>query len=98
MFVIYDIERVCSLMRGSLDMMMQSVSIPVLARRITDNSWLEFVLILLSLTPATGDLALIARLMRVLRLISTIPKLRLIVETLMHSIPSMGHVMPNSPA
>ncbi|MEN8168009.1 MAG: ion transporter [Pseudomonadota bacterium] len=56
----------------------------------------DFSIILLSLIPATGDLALIARLarlMRVLRLISTIPKLRLIVETLMRSIPSMGHVM-----
>ena len=56
----------------------------------------DFSIILLSLIPATGDLALIARLarlMRVLRLISTIPKLRLIVDTLMRSIPSMGHVM-----
>ena len=56
----------------------------------------DFSVILLSLIPATGDLALIARLarlMRVLRLISSIPKLRLIVETLMRSIPSMGHVM-----
>jgi voltage-gated sodium channel len=56
----------------------------------------DFSIILLSLIPATGELALIARLarlMRVLRLISTIPKLRLIVETLMRSIPSMGHVI-----
>ena len=37
----------------------------------------DFSIILLSLIPATGDMALIARLarlMRVLRLISTIPK------------------------
>lgn len=56
----------------------------------------DFSIILLSLIPATGDLALIARLarlMRVLRLISAIPKLRLIVDTLMRSVPSMGHVM-----
>jgi len=56
----------------------------------------DFSIILLSLIPATGDLALIARLarlMRVLRLISAIPKLRLIVDTLMRSIPSMAHVM-----
>ena len=53
-------------------------------------------MILLSILPAAGELAMIARLarlLRVLRLISTIPELRLIVTTLMRSIPSMGHVM-----
>ena len=56
----------------------------------------DFSVILLALLPATGELAVIARLarlLRVLRLISTIPELRLIVATLMRSIPSMGHVM-----
>ncbi len=56
----------------------------------------DFSVILLALIPATGELAVIARLarlLRVLRLISTIPELRLIVATLMRSIPSMGHVM-----
>ena len=56
----------------------------------------DFSVIVLSLLPATGELAMIARLarlLRVLRLISTIPELRLIVNTLMRSIPSMGHVM-----
>ena len=53
-------------------------------------------MILLSILPAAGELAMIARLarlLRVLRLISTIPELRLIVTTMMRSIPSMGHVM-----
>lgn len=56
----------------------------------------DFSVILLSLLPATGELAMIARLarlLRVLRLFSTIPELRLIVATLMRSIPSMGHVI-----
>ncbi|RDH85910.1 MAG: ion transporter [endosymbiont of Galathealinum brachiosum] len=56
----------------------------------------DFSVIVLSLIPATGELAMVARLarlLRVLRLISTLPKLRLIVSTLMRSIPSMGHVM-----
>jgi len=56
----------------------------------------DFSIIVLSVIPATGQLAMIARLarlLRVLRLISTIPELRLIVETLVRSIPSMGHVL-----
>jgi voltage-gated sodium channel len=56
----------------------------------------DFSVIVLALIPATGELAVIARLarlLRVLRLISTIPELRLIVTTLMRSIPSMGHVI-----
>jgi len=62
------------------------------------NGWnlFDFSIIVLSLVPATGELAMVARLarlMRVLRLISTIPELRLIVTTLLRSIPSMGHVM-----
>ena len=62
------------------------------------NGWnlFDFSVILLALLPATGELAVVARLarlLRVLRLISTIPELRLIVATLMRSIPSMGHVM-----
>jgi voltage-gated sodium channel len=56
----------------------------------------DFSVILLALIPATGELAVIARLarlLRVLRLISTIPELCLIVATLMRSIPSMGNVI-----
>ncbi|HED34648.1 MAG TPA: ion transporter [Gammaproteobacteria bacterium] len=62
------------------------------------NGWnlFDFSVIVLSLVPATGELAMIARLarlLRVLRLTSTMPELRLIVTTLMRSIPSMGHIM-----
>ena len=56
----------------------------------------DFSVIVFSLLPATGEYAMIARLarlLRVLRLISTIQELRLIVSTLVRSIPSMGHVM-----
>ena len=51
---------------------------------------------MISLLPATGQLATIARLarlLRVLRLVSSLPELRLIVATLIKSIPSMGHVV-----
>ncbi len=56
----------------------------------------DFSIIVVSLLPATGELATIARLarlMRVLRLVSALPELRLIVATLIRSIPSMGHVV-----
>lgn len=62
------------------------------------NGWnlFDFSIIVISLIPATGQLATLARLarlLRVLRLISTLPELRLIVATLVRSIPSMGHVL-----
>lgn len=55
-----------------------------------------FSVVVLSFMPASGEFAMVARLvrlLRVLRLVSTVPKLRLIVQTLVHSIPSMGHVL-----
>jgi voltage-gated sodium channel len=56
----------------------------------------DFAVVALSLIPATGEYALVARLvrvLRVLRLVSAVPQLRLIVATLVRSIPSMGHVV-----
>jgi voltage-gated sodium channel len=56
----------------------------------------DFSIVVLSLIPATGEFALVARLvrvLRVLRLVSAMPQLRLIVATLVRSIPSMGHVI-----
>lgn len=62
------------------------------------NGWnlFDFSIIVLALIPFTGDLAMIARLarlLRVFRLISVIPELRLIVATLVRSIPSMGNII-----
>jgi voltage-gated sodium channel len=62
------------------------------------NGWnlFDFSVVVLSLLPSTGEFALVARLirvLRVLRLISAVPQLRLIVATLVRSIPSMGHVL-----
>ena len=67
-------------------------------RRYFRDGWnvFDFAIIVVSLIPATGQLATLARLarlLRVLRLISTLPELRLIVATLVRSIPSMGHVI-----
>jgi len=78
-----------------------AMKITAVAPRFRDyfgDGWnlFDFTIVVLSLVPATGDLAMIARLarlLRVARLISTIPEMRLIVSTLMRSIPSMGHVL-----
>jgi len=78
-----------------------ALKIYAVSPRISDyfsKGWnvFDFTIILLALIPSTGELAMLARLarlLRVLRLISAIPELRLIVATLLRSIPSMGNVM-----
>lgn len=62
------------------------------------NGWnlFDFSLIAFSLLPAAGEFAMLGRvlrLLRVLRLVNVWPELRLIVETLARSIPSMFHIM-----
>ena len=56
----------------------------------------DFAVVAAALVPAVGPLATIARLARLLRiarLVSTVPELRLIVGTMLRSIPAMGHVL-----
>jgi voltage-gated sodium channel len=56
----------------------------------------DFVVVALSLLPAAGPFATVARLARVLRVarvVSSLPELRLIIGTMLRSIPSMGHVI-----
>ena len=67
-------------------------------QRYFKDGWnvFDFIIIVVSLLPSTGQLATLARLarlLRVLRLISTLPELRLIVTTLVRSIPSMFNVV-----
>jgi voltage-gated sodium channel len=62
------------------------------------NGWnlFDFGIIVLSLLPAAGAFATVARLgrlLRVLRLVTALPKLRLMVATLVRCIPGMGHVL-----
>jgi len=55
----------------------------------------DFSVVVLSLLPVAGPFATVsrlARLLRVVRLVSVAPELRLIIETMLRSIPSMGHV------
>ena len=56
----------------------------------------DFTVVSLSLLPQAGPFATVARLARVLRvsrLVSVWPDLRLIIGTMLRSIPSMGHVI-----
>jgi voltage-gated sodium channel len=56
----------------------------------------DFTVVVASLLPQAGPYAVVARLarlLRVTRLVSAFPELRLIVSTMLRSIPSMGHVI-----
>lgn len=56
----------------------------------------DFVVVVASLLPQAGAFAMVARLarlLRVARLVSIFPELRLIIGTMLRSIPSMGHVI-----
>lgn len=62
------------------------------------NGWnvFDFVVVAASLSPAVGSFASVARLarlLRVMRVLSAVPELRLIVGTMLRSIPSLGHVV-----
>jgi voltage-gated sodium channel len=62
------------------------------------NGWnlFDFVVVAASLLPQAGAFAVVARLsrlLRVTRLVSAFPELRLIIGTMVRSIPSMGHVI-----
>jgi voltage-gated sodium channel len=55
----------------------------------------DIAVVSLSLIPSVGPFATIARLarlLRVLRLVSVLPELKLIIGTMLKSIPSLGHV------
>jgi voltage-gated sodium channel len=62
------------------------------------NGWnvFDFAVVAASLLPQVGAFAMVARLarlLRVTRMVSAFPELRLIVGTMIRSIPSMGHVI-----
>ena len=68
------------------------------AGRYFRDGWnvFDFSIVVLSLVPAAGPFATIARLarlLRALRLVSVVPELRLIVSTLVRSLPGLGYVV-----
>jgi len=54
----------------------------------------DFTIVAIALLPASGALAVLRslRIFRSLRLIKNLPKLRFIVEALLHSLPSLGWI------
>ncbi len=70
---------------------------PKFQRYFTDGwNLFDFSIVVFSLIPFTGQYAMIGRLLRLLRvarLLSALPELRLIVSTLLKTIPSMFHVV-----
>ena len=70
---------------------------PVFSRYFGDGwNLFDFCVVVFSLIPQTGEYALIARtirLLRILRLITAVPELRLIVSTLIKSLPGLGNVI-----
>ncbi len=56
----------------------------------------DFIVVALSLLPAAGPFAMVARaarLLRVMRLMSVVPELRMIISTMMKSLPSLSYIM-----
>jgi len=60
------------------------------------NSWnvFDFLIVAISIVPAAGPFSVFRtlRILRTLRLINNVPKLRLIIEALLKSIPSIGWI------
>ena len=54
----------------------------------------DFIIIAIALIPASGPLAVmrVLRILRVLRLISMVPRLRFVVESLLHAIPGIASI------
>jgi voltage-gated sodium channel len=81
-----------------IEALMKMTAVSPRVDRYFRDSWnvFDFSIIVLSLIPAVGGLAVVARmarLLRLLRLVSTVPELRMIVSTLVRSIPSMMHIL-----
>ncbi|MFK7912657.1 MAG: ion transporter [Pseudomonadales bacterium] len=61
------------------------------------NGWnlMDFVIVGISLVPASGPLAILRslRILRVLRLLSTVPRLRQLTESLLQALPSIGWIL-----
>ena len=92
----------------AVEMLIQAIFVAEIAIRILAhwprplaffrNGWnvFDFVVVAASLLPQAGAFAVVARLgrlIRVTRLVSLFPELRLIIGTMVRSIPSMGHVI-----
>ena len=53
----------------------------------------DFIVVVLCLIPSTGHLPMLARVLRLLRVVSVIPPLRVLVSVLVRSLPGMCHIV-----
>jgi voltage-gated sodium channel len=61
---------------------------------LADQIILDFIVVAIALVPASGPLAVLRalRVLRVLRMISMMPRLRFVVEALLHAIPGISSI------
>ncbi|MEQ8237976.1 MAG: ion transporter [Cyclobacteriaceae bacterium] len=73
-----------------------SLKIVAYRHRFFTNAWnlFDFAIVAIALVPAAGPLHILRtlRILRTARLIKNVPKLRLIIESLLKSIPSIGWI------
>ncbi|MAE85319.1 MAG: voltage-gated sodium channel [Flammeovirgaceae bacterium] len=73
-----------------------SLKIVAYRHRFFTNAWnlFDFLIVAIALIPAAGPLHILRtlRILRTARLIKNVPKLRLIIESLLKSIPSIGWI------
>jgi voltage-gated sodium channel len=92
----------------ALEMLIQTIFVAEIAIRVLSywprpvaffrSGWnvFDFAVVAASVLPQAGAFAMVARLarlIRVTRIVSAFPELRLIIGTMVRSIPSMGHVI-----
>ena len=55
----------------------------------------DFIVVAIALIPASGNLSVLRafRILRVLRLVSTVPSMRRVVQGLLHAVPGMGSIV-----
>ena len=93
---------------GAVEILIQTIFVVEIAIRLLAywprpaaffrSGWnvFDFAVVATSLLPQAGAFAMVARLarlLRVTRVVSAFPELRLIIGTMIRSIPSMGHVI-----
>lgn len=96
--VIFDSITVIVLVIFVAEAVLKIIAVAPNFRKYFGNGWdlFDFTIVVVSLIPQSAEHALIARtlrLFRVLRLISAIPELRIVTTTIVRSLPGLGNVI-----
>ena len=85
--------------RAILAVFVVEIAIRLYVRRMAfwRDPWrvFDFIIVTIALVPASGNLSVLRafRILRVLRLISTVPSMRRVVQGLLHAVPGMGSIV-----